>query len=137
MNRWTHLTLTGRASRMVLDAGPRNMDLDQLSLRRYSLSGVVDDMEDCADPGGRAVLMATAWREAAELALLSTHCWIGTGKWLLRELRASGDLFGLAAWVDGGAADDRALAEKCRAVLDSTGGYLQDGFIRGEKPGNL
>lgn len=98
---------------------------------------MVDDLEDSADPGLRAVLMATAWREAAELALLSTHCWIGTGKWLLRELRASGGLFGLAAWVDGGAADDRALVERCGAVFDSTGGYLQDGFIRGEKPNNL
>lgn len=56
---------------------------------------------------------------------------------MLRELRASGDLFGLAAWVDGGAADDRALVERCGAVLDSTGGYPQDGFIRGEKPNNL
>ncbi|MGK9219317.1 MULTISPECIES: nucleotidyltransferase domain-containing protein [unclassified Microbacterium] len=125
------------ASRATLAAGPAPIDRDQLRVRRYSLSALVDDLEDAADSGTLRVLMATAWREAAELALRSMPAWVGTGKWLLRELRANQDPFGLAAWVDSGADDHAALAGMCRAVLDSVGGYLQDGFIRGEKPSSL
>lgn len=102
--------------------------------RADALSALVDDVEDVRDPGTRRVVAVTTWREAAELALLSMNAWIGSGKWLLRELRASRDPFGLAEWVDSGANDDVALAAICRAVLDSVGGYLQTDFIRGEKP---
>lgn len=83
------------------------------------------------------MVAATAWREAAELALLSMNVWIGTGKWLLRELRTNQDPFGLAEWADSGANDHVALAVLCRAVLGSVGGYLQAGFTRGKKPVGL
>src|SRR5690606_9441339 len=106
----------------------------RLRLLRYSLSALVDDVADAEDPGILTVTMHRAWKEAAELALLSSKCWIGTGKWLLRELRAHEDTFGLAAWVDDGGRDPRALLKSCRMLLDSVGGYLQAGFIRGEKP---
>lgn len=125
------------ASQETLKAGPDPVDSAQLKLRRYSLSALVDDLEDAADQGIRAVVMASAWREAAELALVSKNCWIGHGKWLVRELRAHQDPFRLAAWVDSGGTDSRALVESCRAVLDSVGGYLQEGFVRGEKPRDL
>ncbi|UPK74116.1 nucleotidyltransferase domain-containing protein [Nocardioidaceae bacterium SCSIO 66511] len=124
-------------SRSLLEAGPAPLDPDQLRLRRYSLSAVLDDIGDTSDTGVRAVAMAAAWKEAAELALLSSNCWVGTGKWLLRELRAHDDEFDLVAWVDGGGHDDHALLESCRAVLDSVGGFLQAGLVRGEKPSDL
>lgn len=125
------------ASQRILAAGPGPIDPEQLRLRRYGLSALIDDVDDATDPGTRTVLMGTAWREAAELALLSTGCWIGTGKWLLRELRTQGDPFGLAAWADSGGVDGTALTERCRALLDSVGGYLQEGFVRGERPSDL
>lgn len=125
------------ASRKVLDAGPMPIDPDQLRLRRYSLSAVLDDLGDATDPGARAVAMAAAWKEAAELAMLSTDRWVGPGKWLLRELRAHDDQFGLTAWIDREDRDVRSLVESCHAVLDSVGGYLQAGFVRGDKPSDL
>lgn len=125
------------ASREALDAGPTPIESEQLNVRRYSLSAMVDDVTDAKDPGLRDVAMSTAWKEAAELALLSRRGWIGSGTWLLRELRAQGDPFNLAAWVDRGDRDAEALVGGCRAVLDSTGGYFQVGYLRGEKPGDL
>ncbi|WP_256837976.1 nucleotidyltransferase domain-containing protein [Ornithinimicrobium faecis] len=122
------------SSRRVLDAGPAPIDAEQLNRRRYSLSALVDDIADTEDPGLRDVVLWAAWKEAAELALLSSGCWFGTGKWLLRELRAHSDSFGLAAWVDRGESDDDALLESCRSLLDSVGGHLQAGYVRGEKP---
>src|SRR5690606_8570985 len=73
------------ASRRALDAGPAPIDPSRLRLLRYSLSALVDDVADAEDPGILTVTMHRAWKEAAELALLSSRCWIGTGKWLLRE----------------------------------------------------
>lgn len=108
-------------ARKTLAAGPAPIDAGQLRARRYNLSALVDDLEGAEDSGTLKVVMAAAWREAAELALLSTPAWIGTGKWLLRELRTNQDPFGLSDWVDSGANDHGALAGMCRAVLDSVG----------------
>src|SRR5699024_6173573 len=116
-------------SRATLAGGPAPIDAAQRRARRYTLSALVDDLEDAEDQGILSVVMAAAWREAAELALLSIPAWIGTGKWLLRELRTTRDPFGLAGWASSGANDHGALAAMCRAVLDSVGGYLQDGFV--------
>lgn len=125
------------ASRRMLDAGPTPIDAEQLNRRRYALSSLVDDVADAVDLGPRNVVSWTAWKEAAELALLSTGCWIGTGKWLLRELHAHGNPFDLAAWADQGGSDTGALLKSCRALLDEVGGYLQSGYVRGEKPSDL
>ena len=98
---------------------------------------MVDDVADAADLGLRNVVSWTAWKEAAELALLWTGCWIGTGKWLLRELRVHGDPHDLAAWAAQGGRQTDALLKSCRALLDEVGGALQSGYVRGEKPPGL
>lgn len=119
-------------SRTALAAGPGEADAAEVDLRRYGLSGLVDDLEGGADPAEEYVIVATAFREASELALLVGGSWLGTGKWLVRNLR-SGDDHGLVAWAAGDR-DARDLAVICREVLDAAGGYLQDGFLRGERP---
>lgn len=124
-------------SREALRGGPAPIAQEELNRRRYSLSAVMDDVTDAMDPGIRCVAMVTAWKEAAELALLSNAHWLGTGKWLVRELRANGDPFGLAALAVAGWSDEKALVDACDAVLESTGGYLQIGFTRGTKPKDL
>ena len=125
------------ASRAVLDAGPAPIDAEQLNRRRYALSALVDDVADAADLGIRNVVSWATWKEAAELAQLWTGRWVGTGKWLLRELRAHGDPFDLAAWADQGGRDTGALLTSCSALLDEVGGSLQSGYVRGEKPRDL
>ncbi|GAB2512120.1 nucleotidyltransferase domain-containing protein [Paramicrobacterium agarici] len=124
-------------SRAVFDAGPAPIDDEQLNRRRYALSALVDDVADAGDQGIRNVASWAAWKEAAELALLWKGCWMGTGKWLLRELRAHGDPFGLAAWAERGGRDKGALLTSCNALLDEVGGSLQSGHVRGEKPRDL
>lgn len=126
-----------KESSEALAAGPSAPDPDQLLARRYSLSALIDDVTETVSPGEQIVVMATAWREASELALMSQNRWLGTGKWLLRELRRSGDDFGLAAWIDEGGSDPTTLTTRCQKVLDSVGGYLQEGALRGTKPSAL
>jgi predicted nucleotidyltransferase len=118
-------------ARAVLAAGPGDPDPEEVDVRRYTLSALLDDLE-CADPGERYVVAATAFREAAELTLLVQRRWLGSGKWLVRNLRSADD-HGLVAWA-AGVHDPAELAAICRAVLTAAGGYLQSGFVRGERP---
>lgn len=130
------------ASRQVLEAKECTVDEDETRRRRYGLSAALDDLLDRlggegADPGETTVLTWAVWREAAELSLLTSHRWLGTGKWLVRELRRGGDAAGLAAWVDAPVPDPERLVHLAERVLDDSGGYLQDGMIRGERPPGL
>lgn len=96
---------------------------------------LIDDLDGNADPAEDYIIQATAFQEAAELALLTQHNWVGTGKWLVRNLRSIED-FGLLRWaVD--QHDPKQLALICRQVLAAAGGYLQDGFVRGKRPPHL
>jgi len=125
------------ATREVLLAGPDPLSPGERSLRAYSLSALLDDLVDATEPGEGFVLSAAAWREAAELALLVDRRWLGNGKWLLRELRLQPDRFGLAAWASSGQQDLTSLAAACQSVLEASGGYLQDGFVRGNRPADM
>ena len=125
------------AAREVLLAGPASLSSEEQGLRAYSLSAVLDDLVDATDPGERFILSATAWREAAELALLVDRRWLGNGKWLLRELRLQPDRFGLAAWASTGQQELTTLTAACRSVLEASGGYLQEGYVRGKRPADV
>jgi hypothetical protein len=119
-------------ARDVLAAGPREPGPEEVDVRRYVLSAMVDDLDGAADPAETYIVSATAFREAAELTLLVQRRWLGSGKWLVRYLR-SGQDHGLVAWA-AGARDPQDLAAIGRRVLDAAGGYLQAGYLRGERP---
>jgi predicted nucleotidyltransferase len=118
-------------SRRVLAAGPPAADASDLDGRRYMLSALVDDLTGDPDRAERYIIEAEAFRVAAELVLLIKRQWLGTGKWLVRNLRGQED-HGLLSWADSGH-DARALVV-CRRVLEAAGGYLQEGYVRGHRP---
>jgi predicted nucleotidyltransferase len=119
-------------AREVLATGPGDADPAEVDARRYALSALVDDLDACVAPEEAFITAATAFREAAELTLLVQRKWLGRGKWLVRNLRSAND-HGLLAWAgEDGTTDE--LADICRDVLDAAGGYLQEGFVRGERP---
>lgn len=119
-------------SRELLAAGPRSADPTELDARRYRLSALVDDLAGCTDRSEEFAIAASAFQEAAELTLLVHRCWLGEGKWLIKNLSSIPD-HGLVAWA-GGDRHPTDLRRICRAVLDTAGGYLQDGFLRGVRP---
>jgi hypothetical protein len=111
---------------LVLADGPDPLPEDERRRLRYGLTDLLDDLAHGHDPAETVAITATLWRATAELALSSARHWLGTGKWLLRELR---DLdAGLAArWV-AAHGDPARTAALAAAVLDRAGGALFDGY---------
>lgn len=113
----------------VLATGPQ-VEQHALNLRRYTVSALLDDLHDAVDAGERALLLADAFTALSELLLLTHGQWLGSGKWLLRRLRAwdravADRLSG--ALVSG---DRKGFIELADDLLTPLGGRLQAGFVR-------
>jgi hypothetical protein len=115
----------------VVDAGPPAVDDEELALRRYGVTDGLDDVR--GDPEGDETLLTAAnlAREVAELHLTLASAWIGTRKWLLRQLRETNPAFAdrfvsaIRAHAGGDVTPLMALAED---VLEASGGRLFDGY---------
>ena len=112
--------------RSVLAAGPPALTGAELELCRYGLTDLLDDLAGSTDPGETAIIGWHVWTASAELALMLGGSWLGTGKWLLRELRAADPL--LAARLVAAIADTGRLTEAADEVLGRAGGRLWAGF---------
>jgi hypothetical protein len=112
----------------VLAAGPPPLEAGELDSRRYGLTDLLDDLAGSSDPGETAIICWNVLREAAELALLLDGCWLGSGKWLLRELRAAEPR--LADELIDARDDPVRLASLAEGVLAKTGGRFWAGYRR-------
>jgi hypothetical protein len=110
----------------VLAAGPPAATGTELAERRYGLTDLVDDLAGSTDPGETAVIGWNAWVATAELALILAGAWLGSGKWLLRELRAADA--DLADRLVAAIGDRRQLMGIADEVLDRAGGRFWAGY---------
>lgn len=115
--------------------GPPALSGEEIAAARYAVTDLLDDL---SNGGPEALIVAAAlWREAAELLLGANGRWSGTGKWLLRELRAldadrdtnhaDALLHGLSAASHG---DIGPMQGAVNAALAPLGGRLFDGYRR-------
>lgn len=110
----------------LLAAGPPPVPAAELDGSRYGLCDLLDDLAGSTDPGETLVISWHIFAAAARLALLLGGHWLGTGKWLLRELR---DLDpGLADRLLAAVADPARLTKVTDEVLVSAGGRLWEGY---------
>lgn len=121
-------------ARSVLAAGPPEPAEAELERRRYGLTDLLDDLAGSTDAGETAVICWTIWTHAAELALLLDGSWLGSGKWLLRELRAADPA--LAAELVGAMGDPARLTAATDKVLARAGGRLWAGYRVTGRPGS-
>lgn len=119
-------------AKAVLAAGPPPLEPDERERRRYGLSDLLDDLAGSTDPGEIAIISWNVLHEAAELALLLDGCWLGTSKWLLRELRAAEPR--LAEDLVDARDDPERLAILAGRVLARAGGRLWAGYRRPGQP---
>jgi len=110
----------------VLADGPPAVEQRELEARRYGLTDLLDDLAGSTDPGETMLIRWNVFTATAELALLLAGAWLGSGKWLLRELRSADPV--LAGQLL--AAHDRSteLAELAELVLARGGGRLWAGY---------
>jgi hypothetical protein len=120
------ITKVRERARAVLAAGPPVLSRAELEGYRYVLVDLLDDLAGAVDPGEMAVIGWNLWTATAELALLLKRHWLGSGKWLLRELRTADPE--LADEMVTAAGDPQRLSEVSRRVLDQAGGPGWDGY---------
>jgi len=116
----------------VLDAGPPAADQSELDRRRYGLTDLLDDLAGSTDPGETLLIRWNVFVETAELALLLAGAWLGSGKWLLRELRAADPA--LAGQLVAAHDQSGELARLAEIVLARGGGRLWAGYREQGKP---
>ncbi|MDF8262892.1 nucleotidyltransferase domain-containing protein [Luteipulveratus flavus] len=131
-------------------AGPEPLSQKEIDGQRYALTDLLDDLVGAVDPAERAVLGALVWERSARLLLGLERHWQGSGKGLLRELRAYGS--GSPATEGTGASQGDILAarlsdlpgradrtddlvEVSGQVLDRCGGRLFAGYRLGGSSG--
>lgn len=110
----------------VLAAGPPPVGQAELDRHRYGLTDLLDDLAGSTDPGETMLIRWNVFVETAELALLLAGAWLGSGKWLLRELRAADPA--LADRLVAAHDQPAELAELAELVLARGGGRLWAGY---------
>jgi hypothetical protein len=122
--------LRDEALRMI-DAGPPAPSEDELTFRRYCVTDALEDLR--GDPNGdeAPVTAAQLAKQVGELQLILAGAWIGTGKWLLRELRETDPAFAhrfVSSVRASGEGNAEALMRLAGDVLDASGGPMFDGY---------
>lgn len=119
----------------VVAAGPAPLTDAELTMARYTLTDLLDDLAGGADQELLDAIAIDVWRSTAELHLAVNRAWTGSSKWLIRELRqldeaTNGDVtsrlrVGLLAALSGTVSALTAVADE---VLDDVGGRLWAGL---------
>jgi hypothetical protein len=113
-------------ARSILATGPPPVTQAELDERRYGVTDLLDDLAGSTDLGETAVICWNLWVATAELALIRAGAWLGTSKWLLRELRATEPY--LADRMVSAIGDSKQVTELADEVLDRAGGRFWAGF---------
>jgi hypothetical protein len=121
-----------RQARGLWAQGPPRLRPEELDEKRYRLSDLLDDYEGTHDDAELTFIVASLIEEAAELELSANAQWLGTGKWLARQLRQhDADLasrLSSAAALALGKVERRSLSVVITEVLNRVGGPLSSGY---------
>ncbi|MEV5503679.1 cupin domain-containing protein [Nonomuraea fuscirosea] len=109
-----------------VSAGPGGQTPGQSDRARYVLSDLLDDLAGASDPGELAFIGWEVVQATARAALSVGGRWHGSGKWLLRELRAHDPA--LADALLSACDDPVRLTAVATDVLERAGGRLWEGY---------
>jgi hypothetical protein len=122
-------------AREQMTRGPLALGDDERDLLRYNLSAFIDDLVGSRDDAETFALASDVFHGTADLFLMESGSWLGGGKWVIRRLHLNGsDLaLRLCNWAADPGRNAPSLIELAREVLELSGGYLQEGFLRGKR----
>ena len=138
-----HVTATGVAlttgptteqlqqhAQQLLAAGPPAPTPQEVRLARRLLTDLVDDLRGGLTGLEHVLVVDAITRQTAELALLVEHAWLGSGKWLARQLAAVDSSLAedLAAAAEAVQRKAPALISVAEQVLERAGGPLRAGW---------
>lgn len=127
-----------REAQLYMERGPDPLTDQDRGLRRYELSSSLDDLRGSAVAAESFAIAAEVFLQSVELLLLQHGKWLGKGKWAIRRLdQLPGDesAAGLRDWAASPARSPERLIQIADKVLEGSGGYLMEGFLRGSRPG--
>ena len=116
----------------VIKSGPPVLTDDDVGLRRYGISDLLDDLVDSSDSGERNAILVQLHNATGDLYLRGQGAWSGVGKALIRKLEDQdptyaaqfADAFGSAFQ---GTALDKVI-DLIDLVLQPYGGRLRHGY---------
>lgn len=121
-----------RQARSLWAQGPPALGPEERDELRYRLSDLLDDYEGAHDDAELTFIVASLIEDAAKLELSAHGQWLGTGKWLARQLRQhDADLaarLSHAAARALGKVERRSLSVVITDVLNRVGGPLSSGY---------
>jgi len=116
----------------LLMKGPPPITQDEIERRRYELTDLLDDFDGSTSSDELAFVTGELLVKSSELVLLTARRWLGTGKWLARQL-AKHDAQLLGRLNDGvraalGGGDRAPLRSAVEDVLATVGGPFSEGY---------
>ena len=127
-----------REAQLYMERGPEPLTDQDRGLRRYELSSSLDDLRGSTVAAESFAIAADVFRQSVELLLLQHGKWLGKGKWAIRRLdQLPGDQCAaeLRDWAASPERGPEQLIRVAAEVLEGSGGYLMEGFLRGSRPG--
>jgi hypothetical protein len=127
-----------REAQLYMERGPEPLTAQDCGLRRYELSSSLDDLRGSTVAAESFAIAADVFRQSVELLLLQHGKWLGKGKWAIRRLEqlpANECAAGLTDWAASPERSPEQLIQVAALVLEGSGGYLMEGFLRGTRMG--
>lgn len=126
------LLLQQDKARAIIDAGPPALTEEDMALRRYTISDVIDDIRGARERATRIAMAALLYDPLGDFHLRANGRWSGFGKALLRCLHAEDEAlagryeaaFDAAFRLD----ETEPLIALAEEVLEPFGGFLREGY---------
>lgn len=115
--------------RPVVSRGPL-VEPAMLTRRRYAITDLIDDLVDATDALEQRVVAHNLFTQLSELILLATGNWLGSGKWLVRRLRAAAPSAATVLSESILKDDPTSFAVAAGRLLEEYGGRVDPGFVR-------
>lgn len=122
----------------ILKAGPPELTLNQISMRRYLITDLLDDLKAPNDKSETLAISAELYAQISDFYLRANKKWSAKGKWLARRLfqedkNLAAELHGAFEKINRSGITEN-LDSVIEKILKPFGGLLWDGYyLPGEK----